>query len=176
MKKVLLILMTFLIVVAISNKNTTEEIIIPNDSIRIRVIANSNSDEDQKIKQKIRKSIQIELSKMLQDVNDINEVRNVLKNNLKDVEYTVEKELDKNNIDMKYQVNYGNNFFPMKTYKGVKYEEGYYESIVIKLGSSKGDNWWCVLFPPLCLMEEDDNNIEEVEYKSFVKEIIDKFF
>ena len=75
MKKVLLILMTFLIVVAISNKNTTEEIIIPNDSIRIRVIANSNSDEDQKIKQKIRKSIQIELSKMLQDVNDINEVR-----------------------------------------------------------------------------------------------------
>ena len=55
-------------------------------------------------------------------------------------------------------------------------EEGYYESLVITLGKGNGENWWCVLFPPLCLMEGEDNNTDEVEYKSFVKEMIDKYF
>ncbi len=51
------------------------------------------------------------------------------------------------------------------------YEEGYYESIVVSIGKAEGDNWWCVLFPNLCLVEEED-----VEYTSLVKEIIDKIF
>ena len=176
MKKLLLIIMFFLVIVLLSNKNTTEEIIIPNESIRIRVIANSNTIEDQKLKQKVRKSIQVELSKLLENAKDIDEVRKILNNNLNNIEYTVEKELDKNNSKLSYQVYYGNNYFPQKTYKGINYQEGYYESIVIKLGSSKGDNWWCVLFPPLCLLEEDNEDIEEVEYKSFIKEVIDKYF
>ena len=73
-------------------------------------------------------------------------------------------------------MNYGINYFPEKKYKGVIYEEGYYESLVITLGKGNGENWWCVLFPPLCLMEGEDNNTDEVEYKSFVKEMIDKYF
>ena len=75
-----------------------------------------------------------------------------------------------------YKVNFGYNYFPQKKYKGVVYEEGMYESLVITIGEGKGDNWWCVLFPPLCMMESNDENIEEVEYKSFIKEIIDKYF
>ena len=71
-----------------------------------------------------------------------------------------------------YTLIYGKNFFPEKRYKGVVYNEGYYDSLVIKLGKGKGKNWWCVLFPPLCLMETDEN----VEYKFYVKEIIDKYF
>ena len=65
--------------------------------------------------------------------------------------------------------------FQKKNYKGVIYEEGYYESLVVTLGSGNGNNWWCVLFPPLCLMEGEDNNTDEIEYKSFVKEMIDKY-
>ncbi|MBQ9011225.1 MAG: stage II sporulation protein R, partial [Bacilli bacterium] len=53
-------------------------------------------------------------------------------------------------------------------YKGVKYKEGYYESLLVTLGKGKGDNWWCVLFPPLCLIEADESS--DVQYKSFVKE------
>ena len=55
--------------------------------------------------------------------------------------------------------------------KGIEYDEGYYESLLITLGEGKGDNWWCVLFPPLCLIEAEEST--EVEYKSFIKEIIE---
>ena len=55
-------------------------------------------------------------------------------------------------------------------------KEGNYESLVVKLGEGKGENFWCVLFPPLCLLEAEESDKDEVEYKSFIKEIIDKYF
>ena len=67
------------------------------------------------------------------------------------------------------------NYFPEKEYKGVVYEEGEYESLVITLGNGLGENFWCVLFPPLCLLDTEEEP-ENVEYTSFVKEVIDKYF
>ena len=68
------------------------------------------------------------------------------------------------------------NYFPEKVYKGVKYEEGEYESFVVTLGNGMGKNWWCVLFPPLCLLEaEETEETTEVEYKFFISELIDKY-
>ena len=81
-----------------------------------------------------------------------------------------------NQANLEYKINYGMNYFPEKEYKGVTYEEGEYESLVITLGNGLGENFWCVLFPPLCLLEADEEETEEVEYTSFVKEIIDKYF
>ena len=76
-----------------------------------------------------------------------------------------------------FQINYGMNYFPEKVYKGVKYADGDYQSLVVTLGEGKGDNWWCVLFPPLCLLEaEETEETTEVEYQFFVKELIDQFF
>ncbi len=176
MKKVILILFVFLIIVVLLNKNSVEEIVIPNESIRIRIIANSNSIEDQNLKNKVRRSIQQEMSNLLKDAQTIDDVRSILSDNLEGVKYTVEKALiNENKSDTSFNVSFGNNYFPKKVYKGVTYNEGYYESVVIELGKSEGKNWWCVLFPPLCLLDEEDN-IEEVEYKSFIKEIIDKYF
>ena len=56
------------------------------------------------------------------------------------------------------------------------YPAGYYESLVVTLGSGAGDNWWCVLFPPLCLLEAEETNTDDIEYKSFVQEMIEKYF
>ena len=53
---------------------------------------------------------------------------------------------------------------------------GIYESLVITIGEGNGDNWWCVLFPPLCLLEAEKTEIEEVEYQFFVKKMLTKFF
>ena len=166
--------MAAVVLLILGSKSVTEEIVIPNDSIRIRVIANSNSIKDQELKKRVKKSVQTQLADLLKDSKNIEDVREVLKENLQNVKYTVEEELKEENSS--FDINYGYNYFPKKVFKGIKYNEGYYESVVIKLGESKGDNWWCVLFPPLCLMEEDSDNIEEVQYKSFIKEIIDKYF
>ena len=76
--------------------------------------------------------------------------------------------------DKDFEINYGYNYFPKKKYKGVTYDAGNYESLVITLGDGNGDNFWCVLFPPLCLLEADDSTTE-TEYKFFVKELIEKY-
>ena len=77
-------------------------------------------------------------------------------------------------LGMGININFGLNYFPKKVYKGVTYEQGDYESLVITIGSGQGDNWWCVLFPPLCLLEAEENT--EVEYKFKVLELLDKIF
>ena len=74
-----------------------------------------------------------------------------------------------------YSINFGKNYFPEKIYNDVTYPAGEYESLVITLGDGLGENWWCVLFPPLCLLEAEEENIDKVEYKLFAKEIIEKF-
>ena len=80
-----------------------------------------------------------------------------------------------NNYNLPYQINYGKNYFPEKSYKGVKYESGMYDSLVVTLGKGEGENWWCVLFPPLCLMEAQETNMKDVDYEWFVKDIFKKY-
>ena len=80
------------------------------------------------------------------------------------------------NESYSYTLDYGMHYFPKKEYKGVIYEEGEYESLLVTLGEGNGKNWWCVLFPPMCLREAEENNTDDVEYKSFIKTIIEKYF
>ena len=82
--------------------------------------------------------------------------------------------MEENNYNISYNLNFGQNYFPKKDFKGITYDAGYYESVVVNLGKAEGDNWWCVLFPPLCLLEAEES--DEVEYKFFVKELIEKYF
>ncbi len=174
MKKIMIIL-SIVVVIFVSTK-TTEDLIIPDESIRIRVIANSNNSKDQLIKNVVRNNIEKEVTNLLANVTNIDEARTLLEENIDLINERVEDVLEKNNYDVSYKVDFGYNLFPEKKYKGVVYEEGYYESVVVTLGEGKGDNWWCVLFPPLCLMETSSSDLEEIEYKSFIKEIIDKYF
>ena len=67
------------------------------------------------------------------------------------------------------------NEFPEKIYNGVVYEKGLYESLVVEIGDGSGNNYWCFLYPSLCLVDYK-NGEEEVKYKSKIAEIIDKLF
>lgn len=154
-----------------------KNILIPEDAIRFRVIANSNLDNDQEIKKIVSKELQKELYNSLKDVKNVDEARNLLKNNTISLEKSIEETLIKNNMNPVFDINYGMNYFPEKIYNGVEYKAGEYESLVVTLGEGVGDNWWCVLFPPLCLMEaEEVKDSEKIEYKFFVQELIDKYF
>lgn len=148
--------------------------IIPDDAIRIRVIANSNSDYDQKIKYKVKDTVQGDMYKLLKNAKTITDARNIINDNLSKVESDIYKTLHDNNYNLPFNVNFGLNYFPEKEFKGIKYDEGYYESVVVTLGEGLGDNWWCVLFPPLCLIEAEEAT--DIEYTTMVKTIIDKYF
>lgn len=148
-------------------------LVIPPDALRIRVIANSNDDYDQQIKEIVKDNIQYKMYELLKNTKGVEEARRIINNNLTYIDEEVRLTLMKLNYELGYDINFGLNYFPSKEYKGITYEEGYYESLVITLGEGKGENWWCVLFPPLCLIEANEN--DEVEYTSFVKELLEKY-
>ncbi len=174
MKKIITIIVLIILMVVTMSKE--EEVIIPKDAIRFRVIANSNDLKDQQEKKKIAKTLGNNITKLLKNQNSLQETRTTLKKNINTFTTTVQEEMKNDNYDNNVEVNYGMNYFPEKTYKGVKYKEGEYESLVVTLGKGEGNNFWCVLFPPLCLLEAEEDDTNEVEYTSFVKELIDKYF
>ncbi len=152
--------------------NKEELILIPNEAIRIRVIANSNNKEDLEVKEQVKDVLNKKVEKLLKNVNTIEEVRKIINNNLEFINKTVEKKLNELNYNTSYSINYGLNYFPNKVFKGIKYDEGYYESLVITLGEGNGKNYWCVLYPPLCLLEDETSNNE---YRSYVLDLIKKY-
>ena len=167
MKKIIIIL--FIITIGSLFINNKKQVIIPNTAIRFRIIANSDSEDDQLLKQQIKEDIEPAIIKNISASNSIEETRSKIKSSIPEFNNIVEKHTNN------YNINYGNNYFPEKKYKGVSYPEGEYESLVITLGNGLGDNWWCVLFPPLCLLEAEENNVEETEYKFFVTEILNQY-
>ena len=173
MKKLLIITMIIIIVLSITKK---EIITIPNESIRFRIIASSNNKKDQQIKKELLKELTTSINEIEIVPNNMEETRKIIEENIPKFEAIIEKTLKKNNYSKSYKIEYGDNYFPEKDYKGTIYKEGKYESLVITLGDGLGENFWCVLFPPLCLLETSEEEIGEVEYTSFIKEIIEKYF
>ncbi len=165
MKKIIFGVIAILIVFLLYKKE--EFIIIPNESIRIRVISNSNSVNDLYQKKVIKNDLEDYLYSLLNNVSSIEEARLIIQDNLSNVD----KIISDKGIS-KYQINYGFNYFPKKTYRGVLYQEGDYESIEVRLGEGIGDNYWCVLFPPLCLINENEET-SDVTYQLYVKELLE---
>jgi len=169
MKKVLLVVIIMVIYMMIGHIAVESEL-IPDDAIRIRVIASSDDKNDQEVKLEIKKELETYFFNLLKDIKGVSNASSMIKNSIPEVEEIVSSIAKNNNFD----VNYGMNYFPAKEYKGVTYKEGYYESLVVTLGKGNGQNWWCVLFPPLCMIDEDQ--VKDKEYKSLIKEVLDKYF
>ena len=167
LKTIILIIIAGIILILVNNKQ--QNIIIPKEAIRIRIIANSNDNVDVNEKIKVKKNVEKELYSLLKNAHSIEEAKELINNNLDNLNIIID-----NTTEEKHDISFGYNYFPKKIYKGVVYDAGEYDSLVITLGKGNGDNWWCVLFPPLCLLEDNDNT-KDVEYKFFVKEIIDKY-
>jgi len=173
MKKTLLLIGVIFTIYYFIGIKAEEILKIPDEAIRFRVIANSNSEYDQKVKYEVKDEIQNHMLTILQNVDSIDVSRSVIAANLSTINTKIAQVLEREKYEIPYNVNFGLNYFPAKEYKGIIYDEGYYDSLVITLGSGQGDNWWCILFPPLCLLEAEDG--VEAEYTSFVKEILDKY-
>ncbi len=172
-KKVILGIIICLITINIVRGNSYGKD-IPDEAIRLRIIANSDSEYDQEVKMKVKTKIQNELSILLKDVDNIMESRQIIANNFSNLDKLVSDTLSEENYDLGYKINYGYNYFPQKEYNGKVYEEGEYESLLVTLGEGKGSNWWCVLFPPLCIVEAEED--DEVKYESFFSKLINSLF
>jgi len=174
MRKLIAIILTVIIMFIVYDNTKAEEIVIPDTAIRLRVIPNSNNLFDQEMKNKVTDYLESNLYKMFTDIDNVEDARDTINDNIINIEENIDNIFKDNDYNMDFKVKYGLNYFPVKEYKGVTYEEGYYESLVVEIGKAEGDNFWCVLFPSLCLLEIEENT--NVEYKLGVIELINKIF
>lgn len=169
MKKLIFLIPLLLLIVLIDTKE--QIVLIPEESLRFRVIANSDNEIDQALKRKVTKNLQDVINEI--PTTNLTETMDIINKEIDKFETVIDNTLKENKSDISYKINLGYNYFPEKKYKGVTYKEGNYQSLVVTLGEGKGKNWWCVLYPPLCNLEMDQK--DEVEYKMYIKEILKKF-
>lgn len=174
MKKTIIILLSIFITYYFLGKIIKEEKFIPNESIRMRIVPNSNSDYDQNIKKKVKTEVESVIFDNLKGTTDFDIARTKMKETVPIIDKRVNNLLRKENYNLGYKINYGMNYFPEKEFNGNVYKAGEYESLVVTLGKGEGDNFWCVLFPPLCLMEAEES--ENTEYSLWIEDVIGKYF
>jgi stage II sporulation protein R len=165
--------------------------VIPEEAIRLRILANSNDETDQNIKREIRNAVNYEISKWVKNLASVDNAREIIKSNLPEINSIVAQKLQEYGIDQPFTVDFKEVSFPTKMYGQYIYPAGSYEAVVITLGDGDGANWWCVLFPPLCFLdfsngdavdtsEPQEKSAEEiaqggdVEVKFFLVEIFSK--
>lgn len=142
---------------------------ISSSIFRLHVIANSDSEEDQKLKYQVRDNILNYINNLIDTSYSRTDVINILEDNLDNFKQIAKQTIDDNGFDYNVDLEIGNFYFPTKNYGNISFPAGSYDGLRIKIGEAKGQNWWCVLFPPLCFIdvtsgvvpEESKNNLEE---------------
>ncbi len=150
-----------------------EELVIPNEAIRLRILANSDSEYDQDLKRQVRDAVNAEITTWVQDLTSLEDARAVIKSRLPEIQKIAEGVVEDHHSAQAVKVKFDQVQFPTKLYGQFLYPAGEYEAILVTLGEGKGANWWCVLFPPLCFLDfsngvavssdgfEDGNSKEE---------------
>ena len=134
---------------------------IADSVVRLHIVANSNSDADQEVKLKIRDAILEYVSEEYPNGATKEEAAKHLKGNLAEIEEIAIDVLKKSGFDHMVSANYGVYSFPTKEYDGLALPAGKYEAVRVELGQAKGENWWCIMFPPLCVADASSLKLDE---------------
>lgn len=143
-------------IMAISLNNAKAQQIqqgIAEQVIRFHVIANSNTEEDQTLKLKLKDYIAGYMQEVLKDSSNIEETREIIKQNLPQIQKKAEEFMKNQGYSYKIQTKLANCHFPEKVYGDCSFPAGDYEALEIIIGSGEGRNWWCVVYPSLCFVD-----------------------
>ncbi|MFN2744613.1 MULTISPECIES: stage II sporulation protein R [Bacillus] len=138
-----------------------EPAVIPDEAIRLRILANSDSESDQNLKRQIRDEVNQEITNWVEDLTSIQQARQVIRSKLPEIKDIANDVMKRENAEQSVAVRFDKVSFPTKLYGNMVYPAGEYEAVLITLGDGEGANWWCVLFPPLCFL--DFSNGEAVQ-------------
>lgn len=179
-----LLLILYIFVSAISYTNAVC-MDISDNVFRLHVIANSDSKEDQNLKYIVRDNVLDYVAQISTTASSKEDIINILQNHLTEIEAIALDTIRKNGFDYSVCVEIGNFSFPTKKYGDIILPPGYYDSLKIQIGEATGQNWWCVMFPPLCfvdvtsgIMPEESkellqSNLSEEEYNLISEESTD---
>jgi stage II sporulation protein R len=150
----------------VAHSNINSNTVIPGDAIRLRILANSNTEIDQNLKRSIRDQVKREIDGWVVGLNSKEEAHDIISKHIPQIEQIAKMEIIKSGTDQSVSVELGQAEFPTKLYGEHLYPAGKYEALVIKLGAAEGDNWWCVLYPPLCFLDFGSGTAVKKEMKT----------
>lgn len=153
---VVFIFMIFLIFVFYSASSYASNISsdLSNNLLRLHIVANSDSSEDQALKLKVRDRLIEYLNSIVSPSNTKEEVVEILKKHINDMRNVALGVICENGFNYSVTVSLEHIDFPTKTYSNISLPTGLYDAIDVHIGNSAGHNWWCVMFPPLCLVND----------------------
>lgn len=154
--------------VGVNQKNSEPQ----KEYLRIHIRANSNDDIDQSVKYLVKNAVIEYLTPKIADCDTKKKAETLLCNNLDGITVVANAVLKEKGFTYGANASVRREVFPTRKYGDLTLDGGEYDALILELGSGKGDNWWCVVYPPLCFTGEG----QEYEYKSKIKEIIDNFF
>lgn len=179
LKPILILIILFFIytfICAYSYVNAVSEN-LSNSVFRLHVIANSDTQEDQDLKYIVRDKLIEYMNTLTESNSSKREVIKIAQDNLNKFKQIAENTIREQGYSYPVEVEIGNFEFPTKTYGDISFPAGYYDALRVKIGESKGKNWWCVMFPPLCFVdvttgivpdnskEDLKQNLSDEEYK-----------
>jgi len=177
MKKFILTSVAIIIIISIAlNTNNISSKASQSDVagklIRFHVIANSDDKVDQELKLKVRDSVLEYISPKLIDSKSIEESRKIINNEDKNIKKIAEMIINKNGFNYSVATTLSTEYFPVKTYGNITLPQGKYEAYRILIGSGSGQNWWCVMFPPLCFVDITKGDVSFQKTESEMKSIL----
>ena len=142
---------------------------IEQSVFRLHVIANSDSEEDQNLKYKVRDNLIEYMNDICKDVTNKNDAINIAREHTDEFLTIAQDTIKENGYDYNVSIEIGNFSFPTKNYGDVSLPAGYYDAIRVKIGKAEGQNWWCVMFPPLCFVNVSAGIVPD-ESKELIKQ------
>ena len=139
--------------------------------IRFHVRANSDMEEDQELKLKVRDKILEEMGDKFKDTKTIEESRIIIQENMEEIRDIALEVIKGEGLDYGVDVFLGIDDFPIRKYGNMVFPQGEYETLLVTIGKGQGQNWWCVMFPPLCFVDITHSyafNIEDNELGDFL--------
>lgn len=171
---VLLLLLTlFILVSALSYVNAVSSNIA--DSVfRLHVIANSDSEEDQALKLKVRDELLSYMNTLAKDCSSKEEVVALAKEHQAEFKAIAQKVISDNGFSYPVTIQIGDSDFPTKTYGDISLPAGTYDALRVQIGEAKGKNWWCVMFPPLCFVDVSTGIVPDDSKKEMQESLSDE--
>lgn len=138
---------------------------LKNNIFRLHVIANSDSFEDQKLKYQIRDNLITYINTICSNSTSKEETISIVKSHLTDFLNISNQTIMSNNFNYTSTVELGNFEFPTKSYSDISFPAGFYDALEVKIGNAHGQNWWCVLYPSLCFIDDTSGIVPDTSKK-----------